>query len=747
MSDNGFARPGSIPPFFPQPSSPPAPGVSVGPQLPQQTAHRADEATTTPSYRSSEPPALSPVRSPGGTDTPTAPPPDRGTHVGNAGVVASHIEQLILETRKRDVLEGVVLERHDITDGPFIREAQWEEAWEEAIDHDSLRLRQHVLIVVAPRSFGSTTFALHLLARHTDSDTRLVKLDADWSSPTVGRLPLEERHAFQLDLKDPDCDQPSPDFLNSLSKHATNLKACGSHLVITVAKELWTDDHFLRHRAGIQTVYLKEPPTSLKVVEGHLRFHHHVHLIPYIQSSIEAKAALLGLDAVEAVRAAGKAVQAWEEHTRQQTTSPLLTPDRASYEATASFEERLAGALSDWRDKLDLLFGEVSATHNQHDASLTIEDRCLLMALAVRQSAPMASVATCARDLQGRVTEDQVGMTTASVFAGRGLRRRIHEIGASVDSHDTVIFEQPSYGRAVLAYVWDNYEVMRDPVLAWLVQNGTDQEASARVADVITELVLRHGRVTYLNVLGTMLSREDKGLLSLVMERAVQDEHVGRQAWEVLYRWAGQPDRALTVISTCQSILRSSSSSRSSTKRAMVRLRRITHTIDDRATRERVLEAYRDLAQLPGGAERLVAEVNAWQSSKASRKSGSLAFLALMPQEYNGMPWLLSDTPPDIEVDRALQDLLGEDATAEEVIPAITNWIRNCATDPSTYSRLRDRLVPTLRGHKMFQACMELMRALGDIPSIGDINVAEDFYQHLVDPAVRPVFTPQGRSL
>lgn len=750
MSENDFSLP---PPDHPHRSQPGGGAESSGPaswplsRWLRGGTDRAEDSTTSSSPDPGTPAPAGLIPEPTHDEaareviTPQAP----TTYVGNADVVANRIDVLKQVTRTRDVLEGVERRRQDIVDQPFVREGQWTEAWEQAIDPETRRLRQPVLIVVAPRSFGSTTFALHLLARHTSSHTTVVKLDADWAAPSRGRLPLEKLHAFQLDLKDESTDQLSADFLDSLTQHARELEARHSCLVLTVAKELW-HDHYLTPRPGLHVVHLHEPPNAQRVIEEHLSFRDHPQLIPYIQSLDKARVSLNGLNAVEAVQAAVKAITVWKEHARQQHTYlPRTAPGLAAEEAPSDFEKRLIAALSDWREKLDGLFGEVTAVHEGQNASLTLEDRCLLLALAVRQSAPMTEVASTARGLQDLVTATDRNKPAAvpvvqAVFAGRGLRRRIHDVGARVDSHDTVLFDQPSYGRAILTYVWDNYEVMREPLLTWLAQaSGTSASADSTV-DALASLVLRHSTAEHLDALGQVTRSENPALLGSVMLQAVQDEHVGRLAWATLYRWAKQPDYATTVISTCRRVLHDPSASPSMAKMAMVRLRRIAHTAQDPTTRLKVLRTFQDLAQQPAGATWLVAEVNAWQSSKTSDKSGSLAFIALMSVNHDGMPWLMSEAAHDIDVDQALQDLLGNASTAEEIIPRLTQWIRSYATDTDTYVRLRDRLVPALRGHNMFQACMELMRALADTPAIQGINVAEDFYQHLVDPRMREVF-------
>lgn len=109
--------------------------------------------------------------------------PDTTNVYGNPEVVAHHIEQVILETRKRDLLEGVEQSRKQLLDQPFVRNPHWDQVWEQLVDPVTGRPHRPVLVIVAPRSYGSTTLALRLLAEHTADDTTVVQLDADWDTP------------------------------------------------------------------------------------------------------------------------------------------------------------------------------------------------------------------------------------------------------------------------------------------------------------------------------------------------------------------------------------------------------------------------------------------------------------------------------------------------------------------------------------------------------------------------------------
>ncbi|MFE6490772.1 hypothetical protein [Streptomyces sp. NPDC057748] len=674
-------------------------------------------------------------------------------HIQQVGVAAAHVDELnvLQELRKRDVLEGVERDRQQITEQPFILAGRWKEAWDQVVDGETHLLRPRILLVVAPRSFGSTTFALQLLARHTEADTTLVKLDADWSAPSRGRLPVDHRHAYQVDLKDTCTDRLSADFLDSLTRHAEDLAPARSFLVMTVAKELWPD-HYLSPRGDVRVVHIDEPPEAELVVEAHLEYHGHPQLVSHFQSLDEAVVSLRGLNAVEAVRAALTAMAVWEEYHGGQPHLSVAAVRTGGQERPAGFAERLTAALSDWRQKLDGLFGETTTTYDGRTPSLTLEDRCLLLALAVCQSAPMTEVAATAGSLRTllAVPNGDKPATEAlvqSVFAGRGLRRRIHDVGARVNTHDSVVFDQPAYGRAVLTYVWDNYEVMRGPLLIWLTQPGDGSVLAQPMVDALAGLVLRYGTADHLDTLGSIACAENPELLGAVLLRAVGDEHVGRAAWATLYRWAGQQEYTRTVVNTCRSVLLDETSGPSAAKMALVRLRRVARKSDDPATRLGVLSAFKELVSRPARTAMLVAEVAAWQASKVSVRSGSLAFLALMEKEHTKVPWLMSEEAAGIDVDRALRDLLGDAAIAQEVIPQLTKWIGSYATDAVGYERLRDRLVHILRGNGMFQAYWAFMRALADAPvTVEGVDVAEDFHRHLVDPRLRSVFALETGS-
>lgn len=739
-----------------------APFTSTSPDTapPRDDAEAARSNGARDLMRGIHPDIDAPGRQPGQLDAPlsslTTPPTDAvpplprvretgggTTHVyGAPDVVAHSIERLILETRKRDLLEGVEQKRDRLIAQPFVRSSHGQSVWKQLVDPTTDRPRQPVIIIVAPRSCGSTTLALRLLAEHTAENVTVVKLDADWRAPSRGRLPLERKRAYQLDLKHPERDQVSADFLNSLSEHATHLRSCRSYLALTVAQDLWRD-HRLSDRDGIQVVHLHEAPDAQEVVEAHLDASGYGQLATTLRALPKAGACLRGLSAVAAVRAAHAAVLAWTEHTQggSPPSHELADSDGGS---PTSLEERILAALTDWREELDTRFGETTHLHTHDNPSLTVEDRSLLLALAVQQSAPMPVVARSASALLDALGESpgtaDGSSQSLSALAGRGMRRRIRDVGGRVDMQDTVAFDRPAYGRAVLEYVWDNYDVMRRPLLAWLVSTARSADPDDPAVAALAELTVRHGTADYLTSLGELVGSQRPEVLGAVMESAVRNEHVGRVAWDTLYGWAEQKSYAPTVIALCRRILEDSSVAASLAKRAMVRLRRVAHKNTDDSVVSQVRDAFDSLVEHPAVVARLVGEVQGWQRGKFSPRGGALAFLALMTIRHEGTPWLVCSPPGDLDVQRAVRDLLSSPATVAEAVSRLTDWIRSCADDPGAYTQMRAQLLPVLRGHNMFEAGMKLMNELRGISTTEGVVVADDFYNHLVDPRLRTVF-------
>ncbi|MEU2608037.1 hypothetical protein [Streptomyces albus] len=660
------------------------------------------------------------------------------------GVVADRVDKIVNETRKRDVLDWVELDRHHLLERePFVQDPKWDPAWQSAREANK-DTRVRVLIVVAPRGCGSTTFTHQFIAREADSRFKLCRAEADWESPAVSKLPLEVGQILQIDLKDPDQDRPTIAFLKDLDGHAKKLEECKSYLVLTVAEELWRG-----HRAWVseraRVVHLNDSPDPQEVVAAHLRTAGYPGLGAYTQTE-KARKQIRGLNAVEAVRAASTVIKQWEEVGRRRPPA-LPVGDGEESPLDDELRAQVESALTDWRDDFDILFGDPKEGEQRGMRPLPLDDRCLLLALALRQSSPVLRIATDARLLQDEIeaTSDKLATRfsdTGTVFAGRGLRRRIQDVGAAVDSRDHVSFDRPGYGQAVLAYVWDNYEIMRPRLLEWLVKASDATADNDPAINALAQLTFRFGGTKDLSDLRATALKTPQGdvVLGKVLALNAHDEHTGRLVWATLYSWASQTPVQSVVVSMCRDVLRDPNATLPVSKMAMVRLRRVVQEDRNGPARDAVLEAWRTLASDLGRTDLLVDEIQKWQRKATQGAAGKLALLALMPLKRDGIPWLLSDNPPDIDVEAGLRDLFADIELLPETIPVVIDWVRTCAQDTSRYERLRDRLLSPLRDQRVFNAGMQLMQALANVRRPDGGSVGEDLYGRLGDPRLRAVF-------
>ncbi|GGQ23523.1 hypothetical protein ACFFKE_09260 [Streptomyces mutabilis] len=665
------------------------------------------------------------------------------TFASPVGVVADRVDKIVNETRKRDVLDWIELDRQRLLKlEPFVKDPKWDSAWQSA-RAATKETRVRVLIVVAPRGCGSTTFTHQFIAREADTRFKLCRAEADWESPAVSKLPLEVGQILQIDLKDPGQDRPSTTFLKDLDGHAQKLEECKSYLVLTVAEELWRG-----HRAWVpdraRVVHLNDSPDPQEVIKAHLRTAGYPGLVAYAQTD-KAREQIRGLNAIEAVRAASTVIRQWEELGRRRPPA-LLVGDGQESPLDDELRAQVENALADWRDDFDILFGDAGEGEQRGMRPLPLDDRCLLLALALRQSSPVLQIATDARLLQEEI-EASSGKTTrfsdtGSVFAGRGLRRRIQDVGAAVDSRDYVSFDRPGYGQAVLTYVWDNYEIMRPRLLEWLVKASDASANDDPAINALAQLSFRFGGTKDLSDLRATALKTPQGdaVLGKVLAHNAHDEHTGRLVWATLYSWASQAPVQSVVVAMCRDVLRDPNATVPISKMAMVRLRRVVQEASNGPARDAVLEAWRTLATDLGRTDLLVDEIQKWQRKATQGTAGKLALLALMPLEHDGIPWLLSDEPPEIDVEAGLRDLFADPELLSETIPVVIDWVRTCAYDTSRYERLRDRLLSPLRDQKVFNAGMQLMQALADVRRPDGSSIGEDLYGRLGDPRLRAVF-------
>ncbi|WP_157855361.1 hypothetical protein [Kitasatospora purpeofusca] len=656
-------------------------------------------------------------------------PPARTT---NIGVLANRIENFNQETRRRDVLDGTEIDRAGLRDSPaFFLPPEWSSAWSAGAEALRPSGTCGVLIVVSRRGYGVTTFAQHLAARHS-TDSVLLDLEADWSHPSVGRLPIEPRHTLLLELKDPETDRFDSGFMHHLASYAGKLRQCGSRLILTVTTEL-LKGHHPPSGAGIEVVRLTAPPDAQQLVEHRLKAKGHASLVQYVRST-SARNSIRGRDAVEAVRCVETVLQQWSAHQRQRTgpgdsSTPglIARPVRVEHLASQTappdgLQSEIELALADWRADFDVLFGDPGERPVAEKSPLSLSDRCLLLTLAVHRVAPASVIGADAHALEAAVVTESGGPRPVSspslgtIFARRGLRPRLAAMSAEVDPQDRVTFDRPGYAEAVIDYAWDNFPPLRDVLLAWLVHLPIRSRAEADPAPrALSALILRHGKAEHLDkVKDLTVDANRASLLVDVTEQVLADEHMSGTAWRLLTKWAkqGKPLRAV-VADVCRRVLTSADSTPRARRLAMTRVRNLVQT-DDLDIRAQVLDILDGLAGTTDTRPLLVREVDNWLVKDWPPSAGRLALLALMSCTDARLPWLLGANSPfeDTQLRRGLQDLFGNLADSAEAVARTTAWLRARAADPAAADIVAGRVAPSLRGRSRAPAVVELLQAL-----------------------------------
>lgn len=603
----------------------------------------------------------------------------------------------------------------------YVFPPEWRQAYTTVVD---ALPDNRVIIVVAPRGYGSTTFSLRLLARETVSSVELVRLEADWSAPKVSRLPCRRNIAYQLDLQDSENDRFDTSFIDNLAGHSRRLRELGSYLVLSVAENLWTD-HGASVPIGVTKVHLTTPPKALEVVESHLRYRDQGHLIPCVNSS-EAQEQLSGHNVIEAVRAVETVIQVWEDFKRQASSQKLEEAEAAqkSGSVVSYIQADIDTALDNWQDKLNSFFG----TGKTDTEILSVEDRCLLLALSLRQQGAAGDIQSDARALEDLIKTDGSGNgkrkeSAYAMFSGPGLRPRMTALGATIDRRDHVTHKQTGFGEAALLYVWENYEGMRDLLVKWMVGRAKlERQGQDPAIMALIRLLLRTQASDRLSVVrDEALAQNRPQLIVHVMAECSRDEHMGRRTRALLYDWADQRSEKAqrVVIRVCRAILADNYDV------ALVRLCRIADLPASPQVQREVLSEFREIAKDPTAAAMLMNRVVGLQRKGQIPASSKLAMLALMDAEHEGLPWLLTYKHQDIDVMDGLRELLADLKLLADTVPPLIRWFKSCAHDRQLSVRLLKVVADALRQHRDVATWLRLIKDL-DVITMSDGSPVSD---------------------
>ncbi|MFI7043289.1 hypothetical protein [Streptosporangium sandarakinum] len=626
------------------------------------------------------------------------------------------------EVRTQALLDENPIDRHLYEAPPwYVFPPEWRKAYTEV----AAALPHHrVIIIVAPRGYGSTTFSLRLLARETAPSVELVRLEADWTAPKVGRLPCRRNIAYQLDLQDSDSDCFDTSFVDNLTEHSRRLRELDSYLVLSVAEDLWIE-YGASVPAGVAKVHLATPPKALEVVESHLRYRDQGHLIPCVNSS-KAQEHLSGRNVIEAVRAVETVIQVWEDFKRQATSQSLEKAEAAKESGSVAgfIQADIDTALDDWQDKLNSFFG----TSKSAPESLSVEDRCLLLALGLRQQGTAEDIQADARELEDLLKSDGSGKQKRKVngyamFSGPGLRARMTALGAAIDRRDCVTYKQTGFGEAALLYVWENYAGMRDLLITWMIGRAKpDRPAQDPAIMALIRLLLRAEASDRLTVVREEALRQSRPeVIVHVMAKCSRDEHMGRRTRALLYDWAGQrnPETQRVVIRVCREILADSHGV------ALVRLCRIADSPALPQVQHEVLSEFREIVKDSAAAGSIMNRVVSLQRKGQMPASAKLALLALMDVEYENLPWLLTCGHQELDVMDGLRELLADLDLLADTVPSLIHWFEMCAHNRQLSWRLLEVVADALRKHRDVATWLRLIKDL-EVITLSDGSTVKD---------------------
>ncbi|MEU4290019.1 hypothetical protein AB0E63_17510 [Kribbella sp. NPDC026596] len=493
----------------------------------------------------------------------------------------------------------------------------------------------------------------------------------DWDGPTTAVLRPRPWYAHILDLRDPDTDRLSPQFLGGLTQLADCYRDMQARLVLTVRADLWRAVAG-QPIAGIHVLRLDEAPDSLSLIERRIK-QSAAALVPHLNDP-KVKPHLQELSAVQAAEAAQTILHEWA----------LLSVK----EDEAEWCDHLAKVLDNHTGELNGLFVP-SETPSQAEL-LSNDDRCLLIALGCLRSVQLAELDSVSKSLSAylqRIAQprDDGKVSAYEALGGPGLRGRIDRIKARVRPGEIVAFKQSAFGDAAVRYVWDNYPTSRPPIAEWLIRLAVKDAGRQQVAkEWLSELVRRHQDVDFIKKKMQKLAIEQDcpWLLADVLYDGAKDPHMRRRCERVLYDWALNEELQGVVVAVAERLLLDG-------ERSEIAVRRLQRVADETSKEEisvSVLAAFEAALQHPGARTQFIASAAAWLKQDASKPSAKLALRALVSADAGSLPWLLSEQAAEIDLQLVLGEALADDITHD----AILTILAKASLDETHYARVVD---------------------------------------------------------
>ncbi|NBE99987.1 trypsin-like peptidase domain-containing protein [Nonomuraea sp. KC401] len=587
-----------------------------------------------------------------------------------------------------------------LLDKCFVKPDKWASQWETAAQSVS---DGDILVISASPGVGATTFAEQVLAQELPKDILPIRLDpGDWDKPTAKSLPLKTRRAYILDLRDPEHDTPSSEFINDLNVLAQWFKGARTRLVITIAEQLWRGKSKHSH-SNLRVISLNDGVDSLILIRSYIAVQA-PELLPVLKMQ-EVEPHLEGMNAVQA------------QYALQDIVS--IAASRDEKESVEDLGKRIGSRLDDHREKLDVIFGEENSDIPPHHYTekdgttlrrLSFEDRCLLVALACEKSVRFAQLERDSERLiaalQNKKPSELPGAPDQA-FAGPGLRGRINGIGASISPSEIVSLKRPGFAEGIVRYVWDNYTKVRRPLVRWLLDLAADSTIRENLAaEWISDLVRRHQDVDFIrqDLAKLAAERAQHELLANVLYAATLDTHMRRRCERLLYDWADKPEMHFVVIKVSSRLLESD--------RRVIALRRLRRVADAHGSTVKshteILDSFSSAMRSAGLRDWFLNSMTEWIRAGTSATSTKLAFTAIIDADVNGIPWLLTREADEENIVRMLGSLLGDAASIESAANALVALVERASADDDLYNRLMDYLASAAEAHGAIAALFGL---------------------------------------
>ncbi|MFF4323290.1 hypothetical protein [Streptomyces sp. NPDC001568] len=572
--------------------------------------------------------------------------------------------------------------------------------------------RSHTLVLCGQAGTGRRTTALHILLKAGVPKERISWLVLDWDQPRSEQIPHTPGHGFILDLTS--SGRLDDDFYTGLTDYQKAARADEAFLVILADEHSWNP----RTLTTVPTTHLVRPPAQ-QVAAAHLRH-----------------------------RANGRV-----DWLASPPLDTLLTEASHASEA-ARLAGLIAGADQDGKDAVKQQFTEwhthLEEWFEEHSAEDDLRERALLMAAALLENTPPATVLGAADKLF-----EEVGGTPrpGGALAGRDLSARLGAIKATMVGEECLSLDDERHGlsEAVLKYVWQQRPQLRGVLLEWASQisapNGIAVRHLGRIAERLVQLSLLPGGSTVQRVMSGWIETGRTGHRQLaigVLETMALHPETGPGVRRLLYQWAQNKNISGELASAVAEICSGRLGQRYP-RVALTRLRILASRTDDLAG-ESVAKAVRTLAKAPEQRLPVLSEIIQWAESgeSATRKAGTTSFLALTDITDNALVPSAPEPADDPTADmtdqlfvRGWRAALEEPSTAAAAHTRLADWLNSPALPDTLLMPIAEAV---LSGRLHGVGAADLLVGTSSTPDLGRTR-RKTLFHRLIDEQTPPAAT------